>query len=372
MPEKTGGALNNNSPTLHIHPDLDLSSKSIIPTSQTNQKKIISKCHKTIGKTVKSEINEHHQPEDEDVHIVVLGSAQSGKTSLVRRMEWGNMKLRSESGYEKVIARTIADKDRRVWKSDGRSYNVMDFSLDDKINSFIPKMFLTRDTLVVLVWDMAANNERTFYVELEDDEVESKKRKRKATRALDQDIQDNVLFWINSIQNLSRETPILVVASNDDLLSKDKAQSRCMTLQRKIKEYSRKYMTDQKAKIFPSGTQPIIRVSSQTGSGYETLRREIIRITDATRRNLCGALSCEAHHYLVENVRKKVLELSSEEDVILSTKLEQVQGSRQAHQTQTQEPVAKYVEAFDFLSRQGCIHYYGNLSVSIYKMCYHV
>ena len=116
--------------------------------------------------------------------------------------------------------------------------------------------------LLVLVWDMGANNpdtstkrgsfnkdEREHGVfkltydssdEDDDDFFDSEQQTRRARRALEQDIDEKLQFWIDCIQSSAPGSAILPIVSYDDYLSDEEATVRCQIMKERLRKHEEK------------------------------------------------------------------------------------------------------------------------------------
>mmetsp|Transcript_31808 Transcript_31808/g.60760 ORF Transcript_31808/g.60760 Transcript_31808/m.60760 type:complete len:1025 (+) Transcript_31808:1906-4980(+) len=194
------------------------------------------------------------------------------------------------------------------------------------------ELFFSSQSLYVLVWDMGANNldtkkRRTSLNEdeqgafkltydssdEEDDFFDSEQETRRAMRALEQDIDEKLQFWIDCIQSSAPGAAILPVASFDDYFSDgghEEATMRCRvmrerlqkheerrvkSMKQRLKEYDLKFGASSEMSVrlrkllFPfnrpkiifgsNDREGVIRVSSTKYSGFDNLAERIVNIS---------------------------------------------------------------------------------------------
>jgi len=150
----------------------------------------------------------------------------------------------------------------------------------------------------------------------EDDVFSSEQETRRATRALEQDIDEKLQFWIDCIQSSSPGAAILPVASFDDCfelqseatmrckLMRDRLQKheerRVKSMEQRLKEYDSKFGASSelavrlrkllcpfnRPKIIFGSDSPdgVVRVSSKDFSGFNDLAERIVNISTGRER----------------------------------------------------------------------------------------
>ena len=165
-------------------------------------------------------LSQHEKQFINEVKLMVLGNSGSGKTSLIRRLIERNFEPTEKS--TKTIATQrwplqIGHKNIQL--------NVWDFGANETFFN-IHRLFLTPNTIYLLVWDATVENHRA---ELRD--------------------------WLQLISFLSDGAPIIVVFTKTDL---------------PVKEINRQVLQQQ----FPA-IQQFITVSAATGTGFSELRESL-------------------------------------------------------------------------------------------------
>mmetsp|Transcript_16011 Transcript_16011/g.18002 ORF Transcript_16011/g.18002 Transcript_16011/m.18002 type:complete len:1714 (-) Transcript_16011:385-5526(-) len=162
-------------------------------------------------------------------------------------------------------------------------------------------LFFSDRSLYLLVWDMGANNSKTFRPstsgmgfesEDEDDSDDEGKEEymnayhreeadRKADRALQTDIQERVLSWVDCVARRGPHSAILPIALVPSNMSPDEAKRRCHVMQTLIMEHTERKFP---ANIVPPkvlcGPETVICVSLETNMGLDYLERMVLEIAD--------------------------------------------------------------------------------------------
>ncbi|KAK1748617.1 hypothetical protein QTG54_000556 [Skeletonema marinoi] len=76
--------------------------------------------------------------------------------------------------------------------------------------------------------------------EEDDDFFDSEQQARRARRALEQDIDEKLQFWIDCIQSSAPGSAILPIASYDDYLSTEEATLRCQIMKERLRKHEEK------------------------------------------------------------------------------------------------------------------------------------
>ena len=169
---------------------------------------------------VRHVLSQHEKKFINEVKLMVLGNSGSGKTSLIRRLIERHFEPTEKSTKTIVTQRwplQVGHKNIQL--------NVWDFGANEtRFN--IHRLFLTPNTIYVLVWDATVENHRA---ELRD--------------------------WLQLISYLSDGAPIIVALTKADL---------------PVKEINRQVLQQQ----FPA-VQQFITVSAATGTGFSELRESL-------------------------------------------------------------------------------------------------
>lgn len=152
----------------------------------------------------------------------------------------------------------------------------------------------------------------------EDDFFDDEQETRRAMRALEQDIDDKLQFWIDCIQSSAPGAAILPVASFDDYfidgMGEEEAALRCKimrerlqkheerrvkSMKQRLKEYDSKFGASSELSlrlrkllfpfnrpkiIFGSDGESVVRVSSTKFSGFDHLAERIVGIATGRER----------------------------------------------------------------------------------------
>lgn len=152
----------------------------------------------------------------------------------------------------------------------------------------------------------------------EDDCFDSEQETRRAMRALEQDIDEKLQFWIDCIQSSAPGAAILPVASFDDYFSDggyEEAMMRCKVMRERLQKHEERRVKSMKQRlqeydskfgasselavrlrkllspfnrpkiIFgPDGPESVVRVSSTQFSGFDDLAERIVNIATGRER----------------------------------------------------------------------------------------
>ncbi|KAL7549708.1 hypothetical protein ACHAWF_012972 [Thalassiosira exigua] len=299
---------------------------------------------------------------NDTLKVIFVGMALSGKTSIIKRLIEGE-EAKIPQKDERTIGVDIYEWDPKATaaaggkNSDGSlitqipvdgelegrvkgdadvKFSVWDFA-GQHVYHATHELFFSSQSLYVLVWDMGANNHdtkkrRTSLKEMEqgafkltydssdeeDDFFDSEHESRRALRALEQDIDEKLQFWIDCIQSSAPGAAILPVASFDDYFSEGGSsevamrckvmrerlqkheERRVKSMKQRLKEYDSKFGASSelavrlrkllspfnRPKIIfgADGPESVIRVSSTKFSGFDNLAEIIVNIATGRER----------------------------------------------------------------------------------------
>mmetsp|Transcript_9986 Transcript_9986/g.20594 ORF Transcript_9986/g.20594 Transcript_9986/m.20594 type:complete len:1705 (+) Transcript_9986:253-5367(+) len=289
---------------------------------------------------------------NDTLKVIFVGMALSGKTSIIKRLIEGRGAMIPQMD-ERTIGVDIYEWDPKTSNVDiGATLNteiVVDGELQNRMKGAVDvkfsvwdfagqhvyhathELFFSRQSLYVLVWDMGANNSDTkkrrsslaedhgaFKLtydssDEEDDFFDAEQENRRVIRALEQDIDDKLQFWIDSIQSSAPGAAILPVASFDDhfsdLYGSEEAAMRCKlmrerlqkheerrtySMRKRLEEYNSKFGPHSEVSlrlrkllcpfnrpkiIFGTGSDnSVVRVSSTEFTGFDHLAEKIVNI----------------------------------------------------------------------------------------------
>jgi len=296
---------------------------------------------------------------NDTLKVIFVGMALSGKTSIIKRLiEGKDAKIpqkdertigvdiyewdpKSASGTtDGSLATQIpvdGELESRIKGDVDVKFSVWDFA-GQHVYHATHELFFSSQALYVLVWDMGANNadtskRRTSLNEEEqgafkltydssdeeDDFFDSEQETRRSMRALEQDIDEKLQFWIDCIQSSAPGAAILPVASFDDYFldgaGNEEATMRCKfmrerlqkheerrvkSMKQRLKEYDSKFGASSELAlrlrkllcpfsrpkiIFGSdGPESVVRVSSTEFSGFDNLAERIVGIATGRER----------------------------------------------------------------------------------------
>lgn len=200
------------------------------------------------------------------------------------------------------------------------------------------ELFFSNQALYVLVWDMGANNpstmrKRSSFNEEEQgafkltydssdeecgDLFDSEQENRRIVRALEQDIDEKLNFWVECIQASAPGAAILPVASFDDYFSDSignhEASIRCKLMKERLLKHEKRRIEGMKKRlaqfqsedggpvpeasivqkllcplkrpklIFGIDGQDVVRVSSKNFTGFDRLAAGIVNVATGRER----------------------------------------------------------------------------------------
>jgi hypothetical protein len=242
--------------------------------------------------------------------LVMVGESES-RASLARTLRRSTKKPRK---------RTTLAVDVHSWtpeNNDNVKFTIWDVQSanksipDDPAPNFgahpgTQSLFFTDRALYLLVWDMGADNYMTYrnfdrlpgkgnvqeYDDDEDYEEEDERENeytreeanKQADRALQTDIEDRILTWVDCVARRGAHSAVLPVAILPSTMSPDEAKRRCDMMQYMLMIHTER---DFPADLVPpkvlSGAETVMCVSLDTGMGIDLLQEMILDIaTDAS------------------------------------------------------------------------------------------
>ena len=228
-------------------------------------------------------------------------------------------------------------------------------------------LFFSSQSLYVLVWDLAVNNKNTnlkvkgqttcYEDDEEDDEDEyecdfsREEANRQADRALQADIQNRVLHWVDRIARSGPKSAILPVAVVPEGMSDAEVKRRCAMMQFMLEQHIRKFAENAMAPKLLSGAENTLCVNLADTSGLAQLQETIIDIATDSSRSVfdhIGTPVPEGVPLVLDKVRK--LATAGYKLVLIDHLLIEVAPYLD---------MAKLVSAVNFLSNVGEVIYYG-------------
>lgn len=228
---------------------------------------------------------------DEDVYndtlkIVMIGdSVEKSMLARALRNSYKRPKQRNTLGVD-VHNWVHSDVNFSMWDIQGASRS--DGNANAGAHPSTQSLFFTPNALYVLVWDLAANNDKAMRRNMvvddeEDDEEEDnnefllEEANRQADRALEADIFERVLPWVDRVPK--GNAFILPVVTIPEGMDEFEVQRRCSVLQAMLMNHMQS--TEGPKLIF--GSESILRVDFE--HGVEELQATIVAIaTDQTER----------------------------------------------------------------------------------------
>ena len=139
----------------------------------------------------------------------------------------------------------------------------------------VSSLFFSPNALFILVWDMAVNNPKTYRIEKKQGNfLDQENANKKADRVLAQDIQEQVIFWIECVQKRAGENcAIMPVASFEDRFDEAEANRRRKMMKKCILQNKNNF------EVIFAANNDIPLVSSKTEGGTDRLKQAILNMT---------------------------------------------------------------------------------------------
>jgi hypothetical protein len=239
--------------------------------------------------------------------IVMLGAPTVDKMGLARKLRRSKKKKaasrkRTNNLGVDVHSWTPTNEDNvkfTIWSVQG---NGCDSTIDPYCSNFgahpgTHSLFFSDRSLYLLVWDLAATNRKTYRREFSDDDssdsdeeedsfLESndylrEEANRQADRALQTDIEERVLSWVDCIARRGSHSAVLPVALVPSDMSPHETKRRCDIMQRLLMDHTEKKVGGLHDLVPPkvlSGADTIHCVSLETQMGMDLLEETILAI----------------------------------------------------------------------------------------------
>jgi hypothetical protein len=239
--------------------------------------------------------------------LVLVGANNVDKSGLARKLRKSTKKHRPRNtlavDVHSWMPPNADDVKFTVWDVQGAASSSDDpYSSNFGAHPGTQSLFFSDRSLYLLVWDMAASNPKTFRKvcsSLKNDDSESddsddedqdlndymrEEANRQADRALQTDIEDRVLSWLDTVARRGIHSAVLPIALVPPDLSPEEAKRRCDDMQALIMDHTeRKFPEGLVPPKVLSGGETVICVSLSTNMGLDYLEELILDIaTDAS------------------------------------------------------------------------------------------
>lgn len=277
-------------------------------------------------------------PSDELVHndslkVVLVGSAGVDKSSLARAIRQSNKKPRKRTtlGVE-VHTWTASDIRFHLWDVQGATQpnsggggstfaspggfterNVSSSNGATSTPNFgahpgTQSLFFSAQSLYLVVWDLAFNNPLTRVALDEEDSDEEddnywsrEEANKKADHALQEDIENRVLSWVDRIARRGPRSAILPVALIPDGMSGAEAQRRCDRLYELLEARMAWYEGNDRApNVVLDDSKNILCVNYSQNYGIEQLQETMVAIATDTSSSVFTHVGTPVPHGVVE------------------------------------------------------------------------
>ena len=325
-------------------------------------------------------------PSNELVHndnlkVVLVGSAGVDKSSLARAIRQSAKKPRNRTtlGVE-VHTWTASDIRFHLWDVQGATHSTSNSGSFGSPGGFAERgqgnishsasapnfgahpgtqsLFFSSQSLYLLVWDLACNNPHTHPVleDVSDDEDDGNEWSREeankqADRALQEDIENRVLSWVDRIARRGPRSAILPVALIPDEMKSAEAQRRCDRLYELLEARMAWYEDNERApNVVLDDSKNILCVNYSQNYGIEQLQETMVAIATDTSSSVFTHVGTPVPHGVVE-VLDLVKRVKDDHKLIWLDHIIGELGSSVA--------VDDVINALHFLSSIGEILYFG-------------
>lgn len=233
--------------------------------------------------------------------VLMVGAPNGDKSALARAIRQSNKKPKRRLTLGVDVHSWTPDMGPEsvkfsIWDVQGSSRE--DASADFGADPGIQSLFFSSNSLYMLVWDLAADNMKTYGQDLllkhldredeesdddDDDEEEDnafllEEAKRQADLALQADIEKRVLSWIDCIARRGPGSSIFPVAVIPEKMHTLEAKRRCDLMQNMLEKHIMRYQGDSSAPRLLVGMDTIMCVGLETGEGINKLQETLIAI----------------------------------------------------------------------------------------------
>ena len=301
--------------------------------------------------------------------LVLVGDPNVGKSGLAHSLRKSQKKCRKRKtlGVDVHSWTPPNDDDVKftIWDVQGAADQADPLAANFGAHPGTQSLFFSDRSLYLLVWDLASSNWRTFRRRTmddsdddddeEDNEYEREEADRQADRALQTDIEDRVLSWVDCIARRGSHSAILPVAIVPTEMSPEEAKRRCDIMQTLLTEYTDKKLPgDLVPPKVLSGAETVLCVSLNTNMGMDLLEETILAIaTDASHSvfDHVGTPVPPNTVHVLETIRR----LKSDHKLVL---VDHLMAELQLYDN-VGFSVENVIEALNFLASIGEVLYYG-------------
>ncbi len=307
--------------------------------------------------------------------LVMVGDALVDKTALARSLRQSNKKPRKKRTTLGVDVHTWTPPNPdnvtfTMWDVQGASMDATHYDANFGAHPGTQSLFFSDRALYLLVWDLAANNRKTYrreirVAELKEDEEEDEadeneylreEANRQADRALQADLEERVLSWVDCIARRGPHSAILPVALVTGDMSPVEAKRRCDSMQTVMMQYTERM---ENAPKVLSGAETVLCVSLETNMGMDLLQRTIVAIAMDASHSVFDHVGTPVPHgttMVLETIRR----LKRDHKLVLVNHL-LAELALLKGETGVVLLVEEVMEALHFLSSIGEVLYFGSL-----------
>ena len=237
---------------------------------------------------------------DKEIHndtlkLVMVGAPDVDKSGLARSLRKSTKKPRKRTtlGVD-VHSWTPMNEEMvkfSIWDVHGAKQTGETTSANFGAHPGTQSLFFSDRSLYLLVWDLAAYNRRTHRKDVvfndeSDDEEEyeneylREQANRQADLALQNDIEDRVLSWVDCVARRGANSAILPVALVPSNMTPEEAKRRCDTMQTMMMDYTQQLPGGLAPPKVLAGAETMICVSLETDMGMDLLEETILAIAN--------------------------------------------------------------------------------------------
>jgi len=316
--------------------------------------------------------------------IVMVGAETVDKQGLTRTLRNKSQKKKASSrkrtntlGVDVHSWTPINDQNAKftIWTVRGNGTDPSDpYNTNFGAHPGTQSLFFSDRSLYLLVWDLAANNEKTYRREShldssdssdssdEDDDYPDssnaylrEEANRQADRNLHTDIEERVLSWVDCIAQRGAHSAVLPVALVPAHMSPQETKRRCDVLQTLLLDHTDKNLEGRYAppKVL-SGAETVHCVSLDTNMGIDLLEETIVAIANDVDHSVFDHVGTPVPKGTVQVLEtSKRLKEADQKLVSLDLLMSELPSEEILS-------VREVMEALEFLSSVGELFYFGN------------
>lgn len=315
--------------------------------------------------------------------IVMVGAEMVDKQGLTRTLRNKSQKKKASSrkrtntlGVDVHSWTPVNDQNAKftIWTVRGNGTDPSDpYNTNFGAHPGTQSLFFSDRSLYLLVWDLAANNEKTYRRQAhidessdsdssdEDDDYPDtsnaylrEEANRQADRNLHTDIEERVLSWVDCIAQRGAHSAVLPVALVPSNMSPEETKRRCDVLQKLLLDHTDENWKESFAppKVL-SGAETVHCVSLDTNMGIDLLEETIVAIANDVHHSVFDHVGTPVPKGTVQVLEtSKRLKEADQKLVSLDLLMSELPSEEILS-------VREVMEALEFLSSVGELFYFG-------------